>query len=227
MEIATECPVKAYAELLGTREPERITTQVVGSLESSRKFRPISQCLLGSWDVNTGCGRGTELGHPERRVGGLGHQGPAVTKWGQTEGRLGLTRKWYPLYAFLPMNPNCPPGHAVKRELRFIKWLLCTRTGYVLRKHHFILTFIISSASSAVFLDEKSKVSQHTKVIKLASGRSCILIRVCPPAKFSQRLWTVQLPQNPQSLENTKCFQSNVLNLITLRYEWFMEPTSP
>ena len=33
------------------------------------------------------------MGHPERRVGGLGDHGPVVTKWGQAEGTFGFGKK--------------------------------------------------------------------------------------------------------------------------------------
>lgn len=48
------------------------------------------------------------MGHPERRVGGLGHQGPTVTKWGQTEGRFGFDKKVVPSLCLSAHEPKLP-----------------------------------------------------------------------------------------------------------------------
>ena len=129
METSTECPAKAYTELLGMREPERITAQVMGSVESSRKFRPISQRLLGSWEVNTGCCR--ELKWDPQKGGWVVIRVPLWLS--------GVRQKEAPM-PFCPWTQTVPQSPQSKgRELRFIKWLLCARAGYGLQKHHFIL----------------------------------------------------------------------------------------
>ena len=72
------------------------------------------------------------MGHPERRVGGLGHQGPAVTKWGQTEGRFGFDKKVVPSLCLSAHESKLPPracgqkGTEVYQMITVYQNWLCT-----------------------------------------------------------------------------------------------------
>lgn len=70
---------------------ERNRCPAAGNLQVGETMQSICQCCARPCEVNTGT---VELRRDqERRVGGLGDPGAAVTKWGQAERILGFGEK--------------------------------------------------------------------------------------------------------------------------------------
>ena len=113
-----ECLAQACPGLSTRGSESKVPAQATENLQSREKEGPINQCFSGPREVNTGFCRRTEVGHPERRVGGLGDHSPAVTKWGQKERTFGFGTKEGPSPGpcLSLLNPNCPSVHPVKRK---------------------------------------------------------------------------------------------------------------
>lgn len=158
-----------------------------------------------------------------------GESGRSWSSWGQAEGTTGFGKKEVPLpgLCLFLHQPKLLLSASSQKKGTEVYWMTTVCQDWLptvdiilftsLNLHYKVIIIIVN------FKMRKVRFLKIFQVIKLASGRSCILIRFCHlQSSVILRLYNTVASKSSEA----ECFQRNLFNRIMLRDEWLLEPVS-